>query len=158
MSGWPLRVVGHLDGRLAGADRGRMEADVVEGPVERVGAAHPVDEGHRLGLVEHLVDHPAGTAAEREREHGAAGQVEARLAAAGAQSLPQEGQFLGGPMAGPEVLVIPLGMPVVAGRHGGHALTLTDGRARSGVRPIRPAGGGLLSRRPRCGWPRRAWP
>jgi hypothetical protein len=42
---------------------------------------------------------------------GATSQVETRLAVAGAQSLPQEGQFFGGPMAGPEVLVIPLGMP-----------------------------------------------
>ena len=62
---------------------------------------------------------------------GAAGQVDAHLSVAGAQRLPQEGQFFrGGPMAGPEVLVIPLGMPVVAGRGGDHADTLTHGRGR----------------------------
>lgn len=59
-----------------------------------------------------------------------------KLATPGAQRFAQEGQLFRGPVAGLEVLVIPLRMPVVAGRPGGHADTLAHGTAaaiRSGA-------------------------
>ena len=55
---------------------------------------------------------------------GAAGQVDADLSVTGAERLLEEGQLLPVRVEGGKGLVIPVGMPVIAGRTGNHADTV----------------------------------